>query len=316
MLERIGKYKILRFIADGGQGTVYQAFDPIFKRTCAVKIMNQRVTEDPGYLRALHMKTSLSTNLHHPGIVATHDCSQDRDSVYIATDYLPGSLARRMDSGKSLTNRQAVKTAHQIGRALAYAHKHGILHGNVKPENILFSGNGSLKVSDFGIAKCMAFSRYRGSLYTRSSMFYCSPEQVSGNNMDHRSDIYSLGKLLKEMVIGTIPLSEEGIFEGYSGQMGLPGFFEDNKNQIPNSIQSVVDKSTSLIPDDRYNNMENMISDLQKALRDLPEDLILRHQSELKARTTNTRSSKKHRGNSPNPTNNANQIEFDMPNGE
>ena len=259
MLERIGKYKILECIADGGQGTVYRAFDPIFKRTCAVKIMNQLVTGDPGYLRALHMKTSLSTNLHHPGIVATHDCSQDRDSVYIVTDYLPGSLARRMDSGKSLTNRQAVKTAHQIGRALEYAHRHGILHGNVKPENILFSGNGSLKVSDFGIAKCMAFSRYRGSLYTRSSLFYCSPEQVSENNMDHRSDIYSLGKLLKEMVIGTIPLSEEGIFAGYSGQMGLPGFFADNKKLMPNSIQSVVDKSTSLIPEDRYDSMGNMI---------------------------------------------------------
>jgi len=109
-------------------------------------------------------------------------------------------------------------------------------------------------------------------------VFYCSPEQVSGNDMDHRSDIYSLGKLLKEMVIGRIPLSEEGILEGYSGQMGLPGFFDDSKKLMPNSIQSVVDKATSLTPGDRYESMGNMISDLQKALRNLPEDLILRRQ--------------------------------------
>ena len=242
MLKRIGKYQIVEYIADGGQGTVYRAFDPVFNRTCAIKVMNQTVRGDPGYLGALHMKTRLSVNLHHPGIVTTYDCGQDTDSVYIVTDYLPHTLAKRMDTGKALTNRQAVKTAHQIGRALEYAHQKGILHGNVKPENILYSGTGAVKVSDFGISKCMAFSRHRGEIHTRTSLFYSSPEQVKGVGIDHRSDIYSLGKLLKEMVIGTIPLSEEGILGKYFGQIGLPGFFVDSSEfLLSEAIEALCD---------------------------------------------------------------------------
>lgn len=300
MIKRIGKYKLVEYIADGGQGTVYRAFDPVFNRTCAVKVMNHPVREDMGYLSALHMKTRLSVNLHHPGIVTTYDCGRDTDSAYIVTDYLPGSLAKRMDCGKSLTNRQAVKTAHQIGRALEYAHQHGILHGNVKPENILYSGTGAIKVSDFGISKCIAFSRHRGRLQTRSSLFYSSPEQLEGVGVDHRSDIYSLGKLLKEMVIGTIPLSEEGIFAKYSGQIGLPGFFSDPSTLMPDPILLVVDKATSQMPEDRYRNMNDMILDLQKLLRELPEDLILKRQSELNSRIKPRRKRGTSRNNHPN----------------
>ena len=310
MLRQIGKYRIVEYIADGGQGTVYRAFDPVFNRTCAIKVMNHPVKEDPGYLSALHMKTRLSVNLHHPGIVTTYDCGRDTDSVFIVTDYLPGSLAKRMDSGKSLTNRQAVKTAHQIGRALDYAHQHGILHGNVKPENILYSGTGAVKVSDFGISKCMAFSKHRGHLPTRSSLFYSAPEQIKGVGVDQRSDIYSLGKLLKEMVMGTIPLSEEGIFANYTGQIGLPGFFADNEALMPRTILSVIGRATSQMPDDRYNSMSDMILDLQRVLRDLPEDLILKRQSELNARIRPKRPRRTLRKTHPNDPD---QKGFNMP---
>ena len=122
MIERIGKYEILDYIADGGQGTVYKALDPVFKRTYAVKVINQPISRDPAYLLALQMKTGLTTNLYHPGIVGTYDCGREVDTAYIVTDYMPSSLARKLDMGRPMSCKYAVRMAQQVGRAMEYAH--------------------------------------------------------------------------------------------------------------------------------------------------------------------------------------------------
>ena len=316
MIERIGKYEILDYIADGGQGTVYKALDPVFKRTYAVKVMNQTIAQDPAYLLALQMKTGLTTNLHHPGIVGTYDCGRELDTAYIVTDYMPSSLAKKLDMGRPIACRSALRMAHQVGKAVEYAHGKGVLHGNLKPENILLSRSGAPRVSDFGISKCLAFSRYRGRLHTRGGLFYSSPEQLKGHAVDHRSDIFSLGKLLYESLVGTIPLSQEGIFLSSSGQLGLPGFTWEPNQRVPSAVQLVIDRATAPTPEDRYDEMGKMVIDLQQALRSLPEELVLRNQTpgyprqpRKTQRTTTDRDNKRN----PGQTEDLGQTRMDLP---
>ena len=302
MIERIGKYEILDYIADGGQGTVYKALDPVFKRTYAVKVINQPISRDPAYLLALQMKTGLTTNLYHPGIVGTYDCGREVDTAYIVTDYMPSSLARKLDMGRPMSCRYAVRMAQQVGRAMEYAHGKGVLHGNIKPENILFSRSGTPRVSDFGISKCLGFSKYRGRLHIRGGLFYSSPEQLQGQAVDHRSDIFSLGKVLYESLLGTIPLSQEGILLSPCGQLGLPGFNWEPKQQVPSEVQAVIDKATAPSPGDRYEDIGKMVMDLQKVLRSLPDDLVLRSPSMRRSsHVTRHRSPKGNQGSHGNP---------------
>ena len=303
MIERIGKYEILDYIADGGQGTVYKALDPVFKRTYAVKVINQPISRDPAYLLALQMKTGLTTNLYHPGIVGTYDCGREVDTAYIVTDYMPSSLARKLDMGRPMSCKYAVRMAQQVGRAMEYAHGKGVLHGNIKPENILISRSGTPRVSDFGISKCLAFSKYRGRLHIRGGLFYSSPEQRKGQAVDHRSDIFSLGKVLYESLLGTIPLSQEGILLSPSGQLGLPGFSWEPNQRVPSEVQAIIDRATALSPGDRYEDIGEMVMDLQQALRSLPDDLVLRSPStRLDPRAPRRRSPKGNQGPHGNPS--------------
>ena len=185
---------------------------------------------------------------------------------------------------------------------MEYAHGKGVLHGNIKPENILFSRSGTPRVSDFGISKCLGFSKYRGRLHIRGGLFYSSPEQLQGQAVDHRSDIFSLGKVLYESLLGTIPLSQEGILLSPCGQLGLPGFNWEPKQQVPSEVQAVIDKATAPSPGDRYEDIGKMVMDLQKILRSLPDDLVLRSPSMRRSsHVTRHRSPKGNQGSHGNP---------------
>ena len=145
MLQRIGRYEILERIAAGGQGTVYRARDTILERVVAVKVINQPVTDDPQYLEALQSEARLAGGLDHPNITTVHDFQVEGDSAYIVMEYVPDALDRHLQGESHLPWQRATEIAVQIARALQHAHDNGVVHRDIKPQNILLTEDGTVR---------------------------------------------------------------------------------------------------------------------------------------------------------------------------
>ena len=192
MLQRIGKYEILEQIGRGGQGTVYRARDTGLDRIVAIKVIDQSVADDPGYLDALRREAQLAASLDHPNIVTVHAFEVENDTAYIVMEFVPDALDRQIRSG-SLRPRRAVAIAEQVCRGLAHAHELGVVHRDIKPANILLTDNGDAKISDFGIARAIASSTRAPRTSAAGTYAYLPPEQWEENPaVDRRSDIYAL----------------------------------------------------------------------------------------------------------------------------
>ena len=203
MLQRIGKYEILGQIGRGGQGTVYRARDTGLDRIVAIKVIDQSVADDPGYLDALRREAQLAAGLDHPNIVTVYAFEVENDTAYIVMEYVPDALDRQIRSGR-LEPRRAVAIAEQVCRGLAHAHGLGVVHRDIKPANILLTANGEAKISDFGIARAIASSTRAPRTSAAGTYAYLPPEQWEENPaVDRRSDIYALGVTLFEMLAGT-----------------------------------------------------------------------------------------------------------------
>ena len=157
MLQRIGKYEILEQIGRGGQGTVYRARDTDLDRIVAIKVIDQSVVDDPGYLDALRREARLAASLDHPNIVSVYSFEVENDTPYIVMEYIPDALDRQIRSGR-LQPRRAVEIAEQVCRGLGHAHELGVVHRDIKPANILIAETGEAKVTDFGIARAVLSS--------------------------------------------------------------------------------------------------------------------------------------------------------------
>ena len=176
MLQRIGKYEILEQIGRGGQGTVYRARDTGLDRIVAIKVIDQSVADDPGYLDALRREAQLAASLDHPNIVTVHAFEVENDTPYIVMEYVPHALDRQIRSGR-LEPRRAVAIAEQVCRGLAHAHDLGVVHRDIKPANILLTANGDAKISDFGIARAIASSTRAPRTSAAGTYAYLPPEQ-------------------------------------------------------------------------------------------------------------------------------------------
>ena len=156
MLERLGRYEILETIAAGGQGTVYRARDGASGDVVALKVMHPGHTGEVQYLEALRQEANLASRLDHPNIVKVFDFQVEGGTAYVAMEYVPGVLRSEMQPGKPLSLGRAVELAKQVSSAMAHAHQHGVVHRDIKPQNILLKEDGSVAVSDFGIARASA----------------------------------------------------------------------------------------------------------------------------------------------------------------
>jgi len=258
MLQRIGKYEILEQIGRGGQGTVYRARDTGLDRIVAIKVIDQSVADDPGYLDALRREAQLAANLDHPNIVTVHAFEVENDTPYIVMEYVPHALDRQIRSGR-LEPRRAVAIAEQVCRGLAHAHELGVVHRDIKPANILLTANGDAKISDFGIARAIASSTRAPRTSAAGTYAYLPPEQWEENPaVDRRSDIYALGVTLFEVLAGTVPFTGNSVIEVHRQHQQDPVPQLPRNVRAPSGLGDVIQKAMAKRPELRFQTAGDM----------------------------------------------------------
>jgi serine/threonine-protein kinase len=206
-----GRYELEQLVGTGGMSSVYRAHDRMLERKVALKILHQRYGEDAEYLERFRREARAVAQLAHPNIVTVIDRGDDQGRQFIVFEYVDGdNLKQVVDRVGALPVEQAIEYGIAIARALAFAHEHGIVHRDVKPQNVLLNGDGRAKVTDFGIARSLDVERgvtQTGTVMGTSN--YIAPEQASGQPVDERSDVYSLGVVLFELLTGQLPFAGE-----------------------------------------------------------------------------------------------------------
>jgi serine/threonine-protein kinase len=201
-----GRYQLGSLLGVGGMARVYLATDRVLERQVAVKVLSPSDAQDPLFVERFRREAHAAARLSHPNIVAVFDSGADADQPYLVMEYVPGqSLAQLLHRQGRLAPRRAVELAIQVGAALAAAHAQGLVHRDIKPANVLVGEDGQVKVADFGIVKAAAATTLTGTGTVLGTAAYLSPEQAQGGPVDARSDLYSLGCVLYELLCGSPP---------------------------------------------------------------------------------------------------------------
>jgi len=269
------RYEILRKIGDGGMAFVYQARDKLLNRIVAVKVLRPEFVDDQEFLVKFKREAEGVASLSHPNIVNVYDVGEDGKVHYIVMEYVDGQNLKEIiqDEG-SLEEYTALDVAKQIARALSAAHRNGIIHRDIKPHNILISKDGrQVKVADFGIAKAVSSSTMTNMGSVIGSVHYISPEQAKGKHLTSNADLYSLGIVLYEMIIGRVPFSGDSPISIALKHINEDiAFTDQDKINIPNSVRTIISKLTQKEPANRYQTAEELIEDIEFVERniDLP----------------------------------------------
>ncbi|MGH8691947.1 MAG: serine/threonine-protein kinase, partial [Burkholderiales bacterium] len=211
---QLGRYVIDSEIGRGAMGVVFKATDSVLQRTVAVKTVNTALERDHAdkYEARFLQEARAAGGLNHPNIVTVYDAGKAGDVVYMAMEYIQGvELRTLLTEGQAMGVTQALSIAAQVAEGLGYAHKNGVVHRDIKPANIMVVADGPVKITDFGIARMRAAADLTQTGVMLGSPKYMSPEQVIGKRADHRSDIFSLGVILYEMLTGAAPFAGENI---------------------------------------------------------------------------------------------------------
>jgi serine/threonine protein kinase/Flp pilus assembly protein TadD len=279
--SRVGPYEIVAPIGAGGMGEVYRARDTRLGRDVAIKVLPVEFASDPERLRRFEQEARAVAALDHPNILALYDVGTHEGSPYIVTQLLEGESLRERLSAGALPVRKAVETAVQIAQGLAAAHAKGIVHRDLKPGNVFLTKDGVVKILDFGIAKLVEPRSPRESAQattlveateagtTLGTVGYMSPEQVRGQSVDHRSDIFSLGCVLYELLSGRSPFRRDTAADTASAILHEepPGLASGVRN-IPPALEGLVTRCLEKSPEDRFQSARDLAHDLSATMPD------------------------------------------------
>jgi serine/threonine-protein kinase len=267
-----GRYELHRRLGRGGMAEVYLARDQMLDRAVAVKVLFPALATDPGFVERFRREAQSAAGLNHPNIVSVYDWGEANGTYFIVMEYVEGeSLAELLQSEGRLHPDRAAEMAADMASALGFAHRNGgVIHRDVKPGNVLLTREGTVKVADFGIARAMSDSSDRNLTKTGSVMgtaTYFSPEQARGANVDPRSDVYSLGCVLYEMVIGHPPFSgENAVAIAYKHVQEQPTPPRHIDPAIPETLEAIILKCLAKNADNRYPSAQDMRNDLRRYL--------------------------------------------------
>src|SRR5215813_7825449 len=279
--QRIGQYKILSLLGRGGMGEVYLANDSKLGRRVALKLLPSRFTQDQDRVRRFEQEARAASALNHPNILTIFDIEEIEGTHFIATEYIEGRTLRQRKADGRMELREALDVATQVASALSAAHQAGIAHRDIKPENIMLRPDGYAKVLDFGLAKLAEqFSNGNSKQIAEETdtlpgllmgtVKYMSPEQARGQNLDARSDIFSFGIVLYEMLANCLP------FQGDTNSDVLASILKEEPTPLsellaglPEELEQIVKKALRKNPDERYQQINELLGALKEQRREL-----------------------------------------------
>lgn len=268
------RYEILERIGTGGMSDVYKAKDYKLNRFVAVKVLKQEFSENANFVSKFRVEAQAAAGLMHPNIVNVYDVGEEGGIYYIVMELVEGiTLKKYIEKKARLSVKEAVSIAIQVSMGLEAAHNNHIIHRDIKPQNIIISKEGKVKVTDFGIAKAATSNTITSNVM--GSVHYTSPEQARGGYSDEKSDIYSLGITMFEMLTGRVPFNGETTvaiaIKHIQEEMPSP---RDYVPEIPISVEQIVCKCCQKSPDRRYQSMQELIVDLKQSLINPDEDFV------------------------------------------
>ena len=263
------RYRLLKPLGSGGMADVYLAHDDILDRDVALKVMSTRYASDEEFVERFKREAQSAAALSHPNIVSIFDRGEAEDGTYyIAMEYLPGgTLKDRILKRGALPAHTAAAVALQMAEALRAAHERDVIHRDIKPHNILITGSGDVKVTDFGIARAASSSSMTRTGHILGTAHYISPEQAMGEPVGPASDLYSLGVVLYEMLTGGLPFDADtpiGIaMKHVNGRLRPP---QELDPSIPDGVNAITLRLLAKNPEDRYASDAELIGDLERVL--------------------------------------------------
>lgn len=269
------RYEIVSKIGAGGMSDVYKAKDHILGRFVAIKVLRNEFSEDRSFVAKFRTEAQSAAGLEHPNIVNIYDVGSEEGLYYIVMEYVEGiTLKTYIEKKGQLSFKESVSIAIQVARGIEAAHNKQITHRDIKPQNIIISTEGKVKVTDFGIARAASSNTISSDVM--GSVHYSSPEQARNGFVDGRSDIYSLGIVMYEMVTGRVPFDGDTTvavaIQHLQEEMVPPSNYAPN---LPISMEKIILKCTQKNPDRRYQTIEELLNDLRRALVNPDEDFVV-----------------------------------------
>jgi serine/threonine-protein kinase len=271
--ERIAdRYELEEVVGHGGMSTVYKAHDSLLERNVALKVLHQQYNEDEDFVARFKHEARSVAQLQHQNIVTVIDRGEEDGRQYIVFEFIDGENLKELVVRKGrLDLRDALEIAHEIARGLAFAHDHGLVHRDVKPQNVLLNGDGRAKVTDFGIARSLDVDHgvtQTGTILGTSN--YIAPEQASGQPVDAHTDVYSLGIVLYEMLTGELPFPGESFVAIAMKHIQEPSpNVLDVRGDIPLRVAEMIDRALEKDPEHRFPTMDAFAAEIETSLAEL-----------------------------------------------
>ena len=266
-----GRYELEELVGTGGMSSVFKAHDTLLERHVALKILHEHRTADDEYVERFRREARAVAQLSHPNIVTVIDRGEDEGRQFIVFEYVDGrTLKECLDAEGRMPVRRALELAIQVADGLAFAHDHGLVHRDVKPQNVLLNGDGSAKVTDFGIARSLEVQGVTQSGTVLGTSSYIAPEQATGRDVEPATDVYSLGVVLFELLTGRVPFTGESFVSVAMQHVSEPPpNILDLRPDVPVRVANAVDRALAKSPADRFATMHDFGAELAACLAGL-----------------------------------------------
>jgi serine/threonine-protein kinase len=265
-----GRYELHELLGSGGMSSVYRAHDKLLERDVALKILHEHHHEDEEYVERFRREARAVAQLSHPNIVTVIDRGEEDGRQFIVFEYVAGETLKDVVDSGPLDVPRALEVTIAVARGLGFAHRHGIIHRDVKPQNVLLNQDGQAKVTDFGIARSLDVEGMTESGTVLGTSNYIAPEQATGQDVDVRTDVYSLGAVLFELLTGEVPFTGDSFVAVAMKHVHEPTpSVLDLRRDVPIRVALAVERALEKQPADRFGSMEELVAELEACVREL-----------------------------------------------